>query len=111
MAAQLATFFVFLSALMIQVNVVYHRKGFAVLLTVVTFVPPVVALCSALHAFHGTMKEVEPDSKAAEGSNPPTKSARSSEATAQGPDRVEDDEEQQKPVQSETHDEALKAAL
>ena len=111
MAAQLATFFVFLSALMIQVDVVYHRKGFAVLLVVVTFVPPVVALCSALHAFHGTMKEVEPDSKAAEGSSPPTKSARSSEATAQGPDRVEDDEEQQKPVPSKTQDEALKAAL
>ena len=111
MAAQLATFFVFLSALMIQVDVVYHRKGFDALLVVVTFVPPVVALCSALHAFHGTMKEVEPDSKAAEGSSPPTKSARSSEATAQGPDRVEDDEEQQKPVPSKTQDEALKAAL
>ena len=34
MAAQLSTFFVFLSALMIQVDAVYHRKGFGVLLII-----------------------------------------------------------------------------
>ena len=109
MAAQLATFFVFLSALMIQVDVVYHHKGFGALPRS-SRLPPVVALCSALpRPRHDERSGARLES--AEGSSPPTKSARSSEATAQGPDRVEDDEEQQKPVQSETHDEALKAAL
>ena len=62
MGAQLATFFVFLSALMIQVNVVYHRRGFAALLTVVTFVPPFISLCGAFHSFYRAMKEPDPAS-------------------------------------------------
>ena len=62
MATQLSTFFVFFSALMVQVDVVYHRSGFAALLTVVTFVPPFIPLCRSLLSFYGKMiKSVEPE--------------------------------------------------
>ena len=100
MSAQLATFFIFLSALMVQVDAVYHRSGFAVLLVVVTFVPPLISVCSAFHAFHSAMKQMEPNSPKAPGSegSDSAKTPRSSEATVKGPDRVEDDEEQQKPA-------------
>ena len=100
MGTQLATFFVFLAALMVQVDAVYHRSGFAVLLVVVTFVPPLISVCSAFHAFHSAMKQMEPDSPKAPGSegSDSAKTPRSSEATVKGPDRVEDDEEQQKPA-------------
>jgi len=100
MGAQLATFFIFLSALMVQVDAVYHRSGFAVLLVVVTFVPPFISVCSAFHAFHSAMKQMEPNSPKAPGSegSDSAKSPRSSEASVKGPDRVEDDEEQQKPA-------------
>ena len=40
-------------------------SGFAVLLVVVTFVPPFISVCSAFHAFHGAMKQMEPDSSKA----------------------------------------------
>ena len=48
------------------------------------------------HAFHGAMKQTEPDSPKAPGSegSDSAKSPRPSEATIKGPDRVEDDEEQ-----------------
>ena len=66
MSAQLATFFIFLAALMVQVDAVYHRSGFAVLLVVVTFVPPFISFCGAFHSFYGVMKEApEPDSEKA----------------------------------------------
>ena len=57
MAAQLSTFFVFLSALMVQVDAVHHQAHFADCLTVVTFVPPLIGLCSALHALRVVMIE------------------------------------------------------
>ena len=60
---------------------------------------PLISLCSAFHAFHSAMKQMEPDSKApGSGGSDSAKSPRSSEATVKGPDRVEDDEEQQKPA-------------
>ena len=83
-----------------KVDAVYHRSGFAVLLVVVTFVPPLISVCSAFHAFHSAMKQMESDSPEAPGSegSDSAKTPRSSEATVKGPDRVEDDEEQQKPA-------------
>ena len=57
---------IFLAALMVQVDAVYHRSGFAVLLVVVTFVPPFISFCGAFHSFYGVMKEApEPDSEKA----------------------------------------------
>ena len=49
-----------------EVDAVYHRSGFAVLLVVVTFVPPFISFCGAFHSFYGVMKEApEPDSEKA----------------------------------------------
>ena len=49
-----------------KVDAVYHRSGFAVLLVVVTFVPPFISFCGAFHSFYGVMKEApEPDSEKA----------------------------------------------
>jgi hypothetical protein len=84
MGAQLATFFVFLSALMIQVNVVYHRRGFAALLTVVTFVPPFISLCGAFHSFYRAMKDSEPGSSKA--SDPTKASASEKDRAAADPE-------------------------
>ena len=57
MATQLSTFFVFFSALMVQVDAVYHRSGFDVLLTAITFAPPFISLCASIHTFQRVMKE------------------------------------------------------
>ena len=45
---------------------VLAHSGFAVLLVVVTFVPPFISFCGAFHSFYGVMKEApEPDSEKA----------------------------------------------
>ena len=52
-----------------EVDVVYHRRGFAALLTVVTFVPPFISLCGAFHSFYCAMKDApEPGSSRASAS-------------------------------------------
>ena len=65
--AQLSTFFVFQSALMIQVDAVHYRKALAQLLLLVTLVPPFIGFCWAGHAAYGSLqkldKEKEKDDK------------------------------------------------
>ena len=82
-----------MSALMVQVDAVYHRSGFAVLLVVITFVPPLISLCSAFHAFYCVMKDPpEPDSEAAKESAADPESSPQSPLARNAP--PQEDEEQ-----------------
>jgi len=57
--AQLSTFFVFQSALMIQVDAVHYRKALAQLLLLVTLVPPFIGFCWAGHAAYGSLQKLD----------------------------------------------------
>ena len=59
MTAQLSTFFVFQSALMIQVDAVQYRKALAQLLLLVTLVPPFIGFCWAGHAAYGSLQKLD----------------------------------------------------
>jgi len=67
---QLSTFFVFLSALMIQVNAVAHRNGFAAVLSVVTLMPAFISMCIGYHTCRVAWMDTAEDTAEAEFEDP-----------------------------------------
>ena len=61
--AQLSTFFVFQSALMIQVDAVHYRKALAQLLLLVTLVPSFIGFCWAGHAAKSSLQKIDDEYK------------------------------------------------
>ena len=84
-SCQISTFFVFLSALMIQVNAVSHRKGFAALLSVVTLVPAFISMCVGFRAFRVAWKEESADSSSSEAPVPGKDHAANPESSPTSP--------------------------